>query len=104
MNKYQRIALERARKVLKRGEENYLCYALSCVISEILYRGEPGVDDLAVKEACLDLRVFVMNAIYPHGTLEGWSEEHAPTQRPKTAHQRRAQRIQWIDWMLGDTP
>jgi hypothetical protein len=90
----QRKALELARKRIANGDHTFLCFALNFVAGEN--------ERLAI--ACSELRTYVCHALEGHATLDDWiREKHGAKKAPRWINDRQQARIQWIDWMLGET-
>ncbi|OXJ20285.1 hypothetical protein [Burkholderia sp. AU6039] len=92
----QRTALHCARQIIAEGRRIHLCLALNSVSMTYPKLGK----------AALLLKVHVMNAIAPFGTLDDWIMHHEQLKPeharriPWTKFERREARINWIDWML----
>ncbi|SEH89469.1 hypothetical protein [Paraburkholderia hospita] len=92
----ERRALELARVRIEAKQHVHLCYALNTVSGII--------DTPAMTGACNRLKCFIMRRLAPHATLDDWIGEHHPDRVPQYNDDRRQARIDWINWMLDETP
>lgn len=89
LTKDERRALELAREKIARATSGAVCIALWAV--------EKDVPDLA--RAVNRLETYIQNSLAPNCMLTTWHGDNGFYGR--SAEQRRADRLAWIDWMLG---
>jgi len=88
LTKDERRALELAREIIAMGKNQFVCNALL----EVSYA------DVTLTNATCALEDYIGRALQGF-TLEEWQEESGFGVRD--ADQKRADRLAWIDWMLG---
>jgi len=89
LTKDERRALEYARKGIKEQGREYICV----LIEEACDRG------ICSEEESTRLRTHIAKLLYPKASLSGWHLFKNWNGRDRD--QRRADRLAWIDWMLG---
>lgn len=82
-NKEIKAALLQARNKIASDEEEFLCHAL------------PRNDDAGDY-----IRDFIMKAIYPEDTLNGWVCSNVDNPIYPMCQSMKAYRLRWIDYML----
>lgn len=85
----ERRALIEARKYIKAGSESFVCLAL-----RIAAYYEPELA-FAADRLCS----YISEMLGSSAFLSGWQHSHGIFH---DAHQQRADRLAWIDWMLNE--
>lgn len=90
MTKVQRRLLIKARRLIERNEERYICFALlhAC-------EGDSEVD------ASVYLRAYIEDHLDYHLTLDSWIRCNRPWLYEGGSNKHKWCRLAWIDWMLG---
>jgi len=82
--------LKKAKKLIKSGEENYICDAIRRVpvISTCIYQR-------------IELRMWVSNLLGRCGTYEDWIRvNHSKLYRKWKREDYKQGRLAWLDWMI----
>ncbi|WP_105132653.1 hypothetical protein [Burkholderia sp. BE12] len=90
LTKNERRALIRARDLIEIGKQDMICLALNAV----------AVDDPALDRAAERMRFYIHTALDGFATLGGWQLARGIGRSKFDA--MRADRLAWIDWMLGE--
>lgn len=85
-----RTALMRAREIIATNRHQFICHALYDV----------KFADASLQLAVADLEAYIAKVLCPYHTLGFWQKAHGFGMRLDA--QRSADRLAWIDWMLGD--
>lgn len=88
MDKRKIKALMKARLLIEREDEDYICYALAMVAST-----NPKLAD--AKDALTD---YILDQLSPFSFLGPWQQKTFGI--PGTYIQQRKDRLAWIDWMI----
>lgn len=93
LTKTKREALTRARAMVKRCEEDFICNALDTV--KMKYP--------RLRPACVSLKKYIERMLDGHVALGSWQKANVDplSNARSTSGMRRADRLMWIDWMLG---
>lgn len=89
MNKIQRKILKRARNLIENCDERYICGAIDTVIeNNPSWESDGGY-----------LKSYIDRQLGGNVGLWGWQRRNGLN--PESRNHRK-DRLQWIDWMLGD--
>lgn len=93
-NKQLRRVLLSAKAKIKRGDEHFVCLALSRSM-----RSDPS--RIAAVEY---LRSYIGRVLGEHAYLDGWQRNGCKPLKnvDRTYAQRRLDRLAWIDWMIAN--
>lgn len=90
--KEQKIALlKSARKMLKRGDEEYICHGI------VKCDGTWHLRESDQSKACQHLTKYIVKALAPQGEFEDWQRANGLFKSHKQCHK---DRIKWVGWMI----
>lgn len=94
----ERMLIEEARETLrKRDHIRCICSALEAAITPVKLKSK--ADMVQINDAYARIRDWVGKQIYPFSSLAVWQMEHNIYH---SVSERRADRIQWLGYMLGE--
>lgn len=96
MSKIHKNLLQFARKRIKNGQSNYICFALDDSIFNMPYRKREKF-----YKARYEIKKHIMTLLLERGTLEAWLEKVVPwRQIANNRNKVRLTRLAWIDWLI----
>jgi hypothetical protein len=92
MTKTEREALKLARDLIVNKRERFVCLALKEISAT-----HPELDS-----ACTGMKRYVNRLLMPYDNLQDWQRANGfDGVQSRDADQRQADRVAWIDWILG---